>query len=455
MKFLCTFLALLWFPWIASAQTTHYITPSGAGSQNGSDWNNAYAGLPAALTRGDTYVLAGGTYSSRPSLNDSVSGSTYIHIRKAQAGTYNGIVYNDDLVAGWQSSFQTTQALISASCTLFDVSTGYYDIDGVQPGSTFPPPSTSSSYGIELISSNPSSNCALMDIRGTNEIIQHVAVVGAGQCCDFLQFGMALYDSTTTRVAHCYFIGSQNHIRMLGSRNMVIEYNYIASISYFSDHHGEQINMLKSPFTGTMPANTTIRYNWINDSGTSNTTGQIIDLGNTGDTNDGVYVYGNVFVNLTGHNGLGSGNSSTPATLTNWKFYDNTFVNSIVDFSQISTGSEFINNLFYGSQAQVFAGSAPATRSNNYWNSTTNGIGSGTGDVISSEPTSTLFQNYAGADYRLGVDSQARNIGLTLLSPYNMDAYVVPRIPAWAAGAFSSGKVGAPASPTNLTALVN
>jgi len=457
MKFLWTFLALLCLPSIASAQVTHYVTPSGAGAANGVNWNNAFAGLPATLARGDTYVLAGGTYSTQPNLGDADSGTTQIHIRKAQAGTYNGIAYNDDLVAGWSASFQTTQAVITRPCTVFNITTDYYDIDGVQPGSTFPPPSTSSSYGIEVTPNTPGQNCTLMDVRGTNERIQHVAFVSAGQSFDFLQFGMAMYDSLNSYVAHNYFVNSQNHIRLLGSQNATVEYNYLANISYFSTHHGEMINMLKSPLSGRMPANATIRFNYINDSGTSNTTGQIIDLGNTGDTDDGVFVYGNVFVNLTGHNGIGSGNSSTPASLTNWKFYNNTFINSVVDFSQISTaGSEFRNNLLYGSQAQVFAGSAPATRSNNYWNSTSNSIGSGLGDVISSESTSTLFQNYAGADYRLGASSQARNIGFTLPPPYNVDAYGLTRVPgAWDAGAYNSGTVSTVAPPTSLIVTVN
>jgi len=289
MKFLWTFLALLCLPSIASAQVTHYVTPSGAGAANGVNWNNAFAGLPATLARGDTYVLAGGTYSTQPNLGDADSGTTQIHIRKAQAGTYNGVAYNDDLVAGWSASFQTTQAVITRPCTVFNITTDYYDIDGVQPGSTFPPPSTSSSYGIEVTPNTPGQNCTLMDVRGTNERIQHVAFVSAGQSFDFLQFGMAMYDSLNSYVAHNYFVNSQNHIRLLGSQNATVEYNYLANISYFSTHHGEMINMLKSPLSGRMPANATIRFNYINDSGTSNTTGQIIDLGNTGDTDDGVF----------------------------------------------------------------------------------------------------------------------------------------------------------------------
>ena len=42
---------------------THYIRQSGGGG-GGTTWTNAYNGIPATLTRGDTYVIAGGSYGS-------------------------------------------------------------------------------------------------------------------------------------------------------------------------------------------------------------------------------------------------------------------------------------------------------------------------------------------------------------------------------------------------------
>jgi hypothetical protein len=416
--------------------TTHYVTPAGAGTNSGADWTNAFAGLPASLTRGDTYVLAGSATAYGPhTFSDTASGTTQIHIRKAQAGTYNGTVYNDDLVAGWSSSFQTTQALVQGACSLWPITTAYYDIDGVTPGSTFPPPTTASSYGIKLNQSNTAADCELMDVSGSNARVQHLAFVTAGNSNDVLQFGIVFVNAPNGYVGHNYFINAQNQVRMLGSQHMVVEYNFIGQISYFGDHHGEMVEM--NPQAGTPPSDTTVRYNWIDDNGTTNTTGQIIDLGNSGDTNDGVYIYGNVCLNWTGHNGIGSGNSGAPATLTNWKIYDNTFINSVVDFTTFSTGGEFRNNLMYGSDLELGPfGPAPSTRTNNYCNTTTDGIGS-TCTTTSSESTSVLFQNYAGADYRLGSASAARNIGFTLSSPYNVDAYGTTRVPgSWDAGAF-------------------
>jgi len=118
---------------ISAFGATHYITASGSGSQSGADWNNAYAGIPGTLVRGDTYVLAGGNYGSY-TFNTPTSGTTTITIRKAQAGTLNGTTYNDDQIPGWSSNFQTKQAVISSSSsTQWSVKTDYWNFDGVQP----------------------------------------------------------------------------------------------------------------------------------------------------------------------------------------------------------------------------------------------------------------------------------------------------------------------------------
>src|SRR5260370_35624186 len=61
----------------------HVVTPSGSGSKTGADWNNAYAGLPSTLTRGDVYYLADGAYGSY-TISTPDSGTTVVEIRKAQ-----------------------------------------------------------------------------------------------------------------------------------------------------------------------------------------------------------------------------------------------------------------------------------------------------------------------------------------------------------------------------------
>jgi hypothetical protein len=129
-----------------------YVTPTGAGAKTGTDWNDAYADLPASLTRGVTYFLAGSATSyAMHRFNDANSGTTAITIYKAvdcsltPTAPYCGTI-NPASVAGWQASFGTTAAAwIDTALPDPETSTGsnwqfcsdYYKIDGVT-GSTSP-----------------------------------------------------------------------------------------------------------------------------------------------------------------------------------------------------------------------------------------------------------------------------------------------------------------------------
>ena len=445
---------LVIFACVPCIAATHFITASGSGAKNGSDWNNAFAGIPATLVRGDTYVLAGGSYGSH-TFSTPASGTTPITIRKAQAGTFNGVTYNDDLVAGWNSTFQTTQAVItSASTTQWQTSTDYWNFDGVQPGTKW----ATSGFGIKITPASCSQSNYLLDAESNQVNLKNIQFVNCGQSFDFEQFDFIAGGSTGGNVSYCYFqYGAQNHVRLAGSTNHTIEYNYFEGISYFSDHHGEIINMLRQGFTsGPGPGNETIRYNWINDAATTNTTGQIVDLTNTGDTDNNVQIYGNIFQDFTGHNGIGSGNSGSPGALTNWKIYDNTIIRGVVDFACIASSSaEFRNNLIYNADLEIFNSCGGlGTRTNNYWNNSTNGIGAGTNDVTSGESTSVLFVNYSAGNFRLGTSSVATSGGFTLSSPLNIDPDGVIRgsPPGWSLGAFQFASPTAP--PTNLLATV-
>jgi hypothetical protein len=437
---------------------THYITPSGAGNKSGSDWLNAYQGIPSTLKRGDTYVLAGGTYGAYR-FDDATSGSTYIYIRKAQSGTYDGVAYNDDLVAGWSSSYESTQVLFTSSTSdpVLYFNTGYWSIDGVTPSRLW----STSGYGIK-VTSTASGNTECIWMHNGPVTLKHMEVPNRGSSYDTQQFNVFIETSNVT-VSHNYIYNGGNLVRINGysggggTSGNVVEYNVFGNTWYSSTNHSETIGM---KYYDANITNTTIRYNYFKHSDNGQTTGFIIDLGDPGQTNDGVYIYGNVFTDLTGHNGIGSGNSGAPGTLTNWKIYNNTFIRSTVDFSRLSTGSELVNNVFYSSDAEVFAGSAPATRRNNYWNASTNGLGSGSNDVTSSESTSVLFAGYASNNFDLGSGGHARNTGYALTSPYNLDPDGTIRgaDSAWDIGAYeysggASTSVAPPAPQLSVSAV--
>jgi hypothetical protein len=76
----------------------HYIRAGATGSNNGSDWENAWTNMPVSYTRGDTYYVADGTYTGERTLNTAESGSTYIYIKKATASEHG-------TETGWNSGY--------------------------------------------------------------------------------------------------------------------------------------------------------------------------------------------------------------------------------------------------------------------------------------------------------------------------------------------------------------
>ncbi|HMD84910.1 MAG TPA: hypothetical protein VKO18_09435 [Terriglobia bacterium] len=167
-----------------------YVTPGGSGATNGADWNNAYAGLPASLTCGVTYYLAGGTYdytSASTTISNACGAGSPLVIYKAVSGGPG----NPQNVAGWQSSYGTSQALLSQMTDadpeknhdpFFTLSGTYITIDGVVP--TFGTPTKKATFGIHLRSSNKVAH-GLLYVTGANNTVKHVDVDGVANAYGF------------------------------------------------------------------------------------------------------------------------------------------------------------------------------------------------------------------------------------------------------------------------------
>src|SRR5277367_3178033 len=84
----------------------HAVSPNGSGSKTGADWNDAYAGLPSTLVRGDIYYLADGNYGNNLSVTTAASGTTTITLKKAQSYDYgrSSEGCSNDISAGWNAS---------------------------------------------------------------------------------------------------------------------------------------------------------------------------------------------------------------------------------------------------------------------------------------------------------------------------------------------------------------
>jgi len=107
----------------------HAVTPSGAGSRNGSNWSNAFAGLPATRVRGDVYYLADGSYGA-VNLSDNDSGTESIELRKAQSYDHgrSSDGCSNDISTGWNASTMgSAQAVFVNS---FNIGSSYLIVNG-------------------------------------------------------------------------------------------------------------------------------------------------------------------------------------------------------------------------------------------------------------------------------------------------------------------------------------
>ncbi len=439
---------------------THYVTPTGGAiSKDGSNWTNAYQGLPSSLTRGDVYVVAGGNYSAK-TFSDTESGTTLITIRKASSLSS----YRDDLVTGWSSSYETTQAVFTGA-TVFN--TGYYTIDGVIPPTGH---WQTSGYGIKFFGVQSGTISYLVWTSQTasvnNITLKHIVFQNLGSSYgDIEQIAISTrgvgyyYDSWT--ISHCYFHDSQLFIKPTGyaPKGWIIEHNYFGTNWSSSAHHGVQLSI--SGLGSSTPHR--IRYNWFEP---HQGTGSIMYYvgGGTCTAND-ISIYGNVWHNPgtlgTGNGIFGTGDSGSPGlSYNNWKIYNNTFVASsggqvpvtIGGSSPPPTGWEIRNNLFYNCTT---SDTAAGTFTNNYRNNSPWGWGTCTNCVTSTESQATLFPNYASGDYHPSAGSQAVGTGYALSSPYNVDAdgIYLPQGSAWNIGSYQSltgGTLVKPMPPLGL-----
>lgn len=141
----------------------HYIRAGATGSNNGSDWNNAYPSLPASLQRGATYYIADGSYPSY-TFDDAESGTTTITIRKATVADHG-------TSTGWVDAYGDGQAILGSIMAFTE---GYYIVDG--NGTHTIPSDNPANYGFK-ISSNTSTNWAgILQFGGYQHTVSHIDI---------------------------------------------------------------------------------------------------------------------------------------------------------------------------------------------------------------------------------------------------------------------------------------
>lgn len=442
--FLLTLLPTMLFVQTATAEAaSHYIRAGATGANDGSSWANAWTTFPSGTTfvRGDEYYVADGTYSGSYAFSKAVSGTTTVKICKATISTTGSCSTPHGSDTGWQDAYGDGQAIFTGTGVKFQ--TAYWVFDGVVgAGSIAASGSNPATYGFYLTPPRSGSTIRPVEYTASNIQISHTAVTCPGSSGDIQQFG---YSGTGDSVTASYtYVNNCQVSHWNQGDDSVIEYSYFGTHWSSSANHGVHVEQVLRPvFRNNILTSCPI---------------QCIEPGGGSTTNidNGAY-YNNVFVNVTGSNGVLKGVSS--GAIRNTVMYGNTIINSsgpvLYQNNEglgFGTGNTVVNNICYNCSEFIHqsTGGPVAHSYNALFNSgsiSETGVQIGSGDP---------FVNWQGGDYRL---KAATNPGLTLAAPYNVDLTGAQRGAGgvWDRGAyeFGSGGGGAapPAAPSNLRIL--
>jgi hypothetical protein len=448
--------------------TCHVVTPSGSGSKMGTDWNNAYAGLPPTMVRGDIYYLGDGSYGA-VTLSTPTSGTTTIEIRKAQS-------YDNCTSTGWNTSTMgSSQAVFSkTSPAALSINTNYWIINGngkqTNPGCGGTPntpttePSNPSDCGIRVDSSSCTGSGAsacnadaisMTALAAQTLTFKYLEVVdngnnsiAPGTIGFFRGSGGQTFTHLYGRNAGCVFF-----IPVGNFQTVSFSYFWVTNTSAADTCHPQYESNFGTNSNDTQHDNV---YRDIN--GSSVFTYQ--DPGSGPHTN--MVYYNNVFWETSGHpyttSGLDDGVWGVlQGTMVNAVMYQNTFIN----LSGYSTGfyaaspgqsATFENNLVYNSSNFSFGNLTGTEDYNSILNS--GSVGKGSHDMIVTSNAPNPFVSWTTGAFKLAATNADWNNGNGALgAPYTVDPSGV--VHSTLTGAYGLANSTAPAPPTNLTSTVS
>lgn len=484
------FALLLIFAATASFGACHAVTPSGSGSKNGADWNDAYAGLPSALTRGDVYYMADGGYGSY-NFATSNSGTSTITIKKAQSYDYgrSSDGCSNDISSGWSASTMgSSQATFSGGITA-NLGIEYIVINGngqytgpgcgIAPGSTYPASDCGFFFGPLTASGGAYIYTGSWDngsVRNDYWTIEYIEGEGSriyspdcatsGSCTG--EDDITFRDGTNyTVMNHMYLHDSGcDFFKIPVQTGVTVENSFIARNDSSANCHG-QMSMVE-----VSAANADWHANVIMDIGNGSTAvWSFVTSAQASNWN----VYNNVIGRPSTSSNSGTSNGifacdNSGTKCSNMNFIGNTLINGASNYSgswgildQNGGGSwTWENNLCYNTSSSAIGFSTSSSTFTEGYNSWLNcgSPASGTNDVTVTSGAPNPFVSWTTYNFTLTGQNSDWNNGAVEASPFDVDANGNAR-PAganWDRGAYQYVAAGsaptAPAPPTNLTVTV-
>lgn len=468
----------------AASATCHTVSPAGSGANTGADWNNAYAGLPSTLVRGDIYYLADGFYGNHLSLSTAASGTTTIELRKAQSYDYGQLSAScsnsSSIAAGWnagtmgsgQAYWQST-----GSGQIVNISSGYWVINGNgqnagtneigcggvyanPPSSMTGPAPTPSACGIRI----DNSTCTATSTNGCDGGVGVMYGGGAGIVWESVEwFGQGLNSAgnnnsetyfwfangglANVTISHSYLHNAATTYFTVvsgGWTNGSFDHNYVWGVHDGSVNHGEAIQLQGSN------SNDVVHHNLFRDQQTNGDMVAVIS-----GTQSNMAFYDNADICSAGgdstscrHNDgvIGCFNSQT---CSNYLIYNNTFSFPADCGWNVTGGASTMtvkNNLWYGCASVTMVGGSNTIDYNSYLNSSQSAIGS---HDVSNSSAPNPFVNLTGGSVALSADNALWNSRVSLGSPYDTnDLCTGVALTSDRGACQSSGLL--PAAPTGL-----
>ncbi len=398
---------------LSAAAKNLYVRKGATGSNNGSDWNNAWTECSSivwggsGVVAGDTVWFAGGTYTT--TLKPAVSGtsSAWISIKRVRATDAA-----PTSAAGWNSAYDS-QVVINAggnNALVFNIAgLSCISVDGrIDSGMQLVTPNNDgASVGIDdsvnyitltnLDLAGPGGATAI-NMNGDNRGIDATAWSSPdnGNTWRYAPINYLV-------VSHCRIHGQVNNLWLLNCYNSTIEYTkmYDAAAANSTTYHANVCATSGS-------TNITWRYNEIYN---HQVEGIMFISGGAANW----YIYGNVWHDgMTGVSRVVEAQDGVEGPVY---FYNNTVVN-------VPMGNRVANGGIYAAGSQA--------RNNLYWNSAAGGLPDNDYEFANSTLSETSgianganpFVNYSGQNYHIVSNLSAtlpRNKGAALGVPFNVD----------------------------------